>query len=87
MFDHIRADLAIIRERDPAARGWLEIVLLSRLPGDQPAPDQPSPLVLPSSPEAGRPLPKQIGRALTGIEIHPGARIGHSVFIDHGMGW
>ena len=26
MFDHIRADLAIIRERDPAARGWLEIV-------------------------------------------------------------
>ena len=28
----------------------------------------------------------QIGRALTGIEIHPGARIGRSVFIDHGMG-
>ena len=28
----------------------------------------------------------QIGRAFTGIEIHPGARIGHSVFIDHGMG-
>ena len=28
----------------------------------------------------------QIGRSLTGIEIHPGARIGHSVFIDHGMG-
>tara|TARA_B100000674_G_scaffold488189_1_gene499881 strand:+ start:1711 stop:2319 length:609 start_codon:yes stop_codon:yes gene_type:complete len=28
----------------------------------------------------------QIGRSLTGIEIHPGARIGRSVFIDHGMG-
>ena len=28
----------------------------------------------------------QVGRSLTGIEIHPGARIGHSVFIDHGMG-
>ena len=28
----------------------------------------------------------QVGRALTGIEIHPGARIGQSVFIDHGMG-
>ena len=26
MFDHIRADFAIIRERDPAARGWLEIL-------------------------------------------------------------
>ena len=28
----------------------------------------------------------QISRFITGIEIHPGARIGHSVFIDHGMG-
>ena len=28
----------------------------------------------------------QVSRTLTGIEIHPGARIGHSVFIDHGMG-
>lgn len=28
----------------------------------------------------------QISRILTGVEIHPGARIGHSVFIDHGMG-
>ena len=28
----------------------------------------------------------QLFRVLTGIEIHPGARIGHSVFIDHGMG-
>ena len=36
------------------------------------------------------PLParllSQLGRWLTGIEIHPGARIGHGVFIDHGMG-
>jgi len=28
----------------------------------------------------------QLARFLTGIEIHPGARIGHGVFIDHGMG-
>ena len=28
----------------------------------------------------------QIGRAFTGIEIHPGARIGRRLFIDHGMG-
>jgi serine O-acetyltransferase len=27
-----------------------------------------------------------IGRMLTGIEIHPGAKIGRRVFIDHGMG-
>ena len=31
-------------------------------------------------------LLSQITRALTGIEIHPGAQIGHGVFIDHGMG-
>lgn len=28
----------------------------------------------------------QVGRFLTGVEIHPGARIGHGFFIDHGMG-
>ncbi len=27
-----------------------------------------------------------VGRFLTGIEIHPGARIGYGLFIDHGMG-
>ena len=87
MFDHIRADLAIIRERDPAARGWLEIVCC--YPGFQAISLHRVshrlwtchlPLKL-----AARCL-SQIGRALTGIEIHPGARIGHSVFIDHGMG-
>ncbi|MGA2327842.1 MAG: serine O-acetyltransferase [Bryobacteraceae bacterium] len=31
-------------------------------------------------------LLSQIGRALTGIEIHPGAKIGRRFFIDHGMG-
>ena len=29
----------------------------------------------------------QIGRMLTGIEIHPAARIGRRVFIDYGMGF
>ena len=28
----------------------------------------------------------QIGRSFTGIEIHPGAKIGKRLFIDHGMG-
>ena len=87
MFDHIRADLAIIRERDPAARGWLEIVCC--YPGFQAISLHrishrlwtcSVPLKL-----AARCL-SQIARALTGIEIHPGARIGNSVFIDHGMG-
>lgn len=34
---------------------------------------------------AGRWL-SQVGRLLTGIEIHPGAKIGRRLFIDHGMG-
>jgi len=87
MFNHIRADLAIIRERDPAARGPLEILLC--YPGFQALTlhrlshrmwHSRLPLKLPSR------LLSQLGRALTGIEIHPGARIGRGVFIDHGMG-
>ena len=84
----IRADLAIIRERDPAARGNLEILIC--YPGFHA-------LVLhrlshglwnsrlPVAPTAGRAL-SQLSRLLTGIEIHPGAHIGQGVFIDHGMG-
>src|SRR6202521_3415126 len=34
---------------------------------------------------AGR-FVSHLGRVLTGIEIHPGARIGRRLFIDHGMG-
>ena len=87
MFDHLRADLAIIRERDPAARGWLEIIFC--YPGFQALSlhrlsHRMWTCALPLKLTA-RCL-SQLGRALTGIEIHPGARIGHSVFIDHGMG-
>ncbi|WP_250397003.1 serine O-acetyltransferase [Synechococcus sp. MU1651] len=87
MFDHIRADLAIIRERDPAARGPLEILLC--YPGFQALTmhrlshrlwRSRLPLKLPAR------LLSQVGRSLTGVEIHPGATIGHGVFIDHGMG-
>ena len=87
MFEHIRADFKIIQERDPAARGWLEIMVC--YPGFQALCihrlshsvwKSPIPMKL-----AARCL-SQISRILTGVEIHPGARIGHSVFIDHGMG-
>lgn len=87
MLDQIRADLAIIRERDPAARGWLEILFcypgfhaisLHRLSHRIWTCRLPLKLL-------ARCL-SQVSRALTGIEIHPGARIGSGVFIDHGMG-
>jgi serine O-acetyltransferase len=88
MLKALKADLAIIKERDPAARGTLEILLcypglhaitLHRLS------HQLWRRRWPLSPLAAR-LCSQLGRWLTGIEIHPGARIGHGVFIDHGMG-
>ena len=87
MLNQLRTDLAIIRERDPAARGPLEILLC--YPGFQALTlhrlshrlwRSKLPLKL-----AAR-LLSQLGRGLTGIEIHPGARIGAGVFIDHGMG-
>ena len=85
MLDSIRADLAIIKERDPAARGTLEILLcypgfhalvLHRIS------HRLWRLRLPLLPR----LLSQLGRSLTGVEIHPGASIGRGVFIDHGMG-
>ena len=87
MFEQIKSDIAIIRERDPAARSWIEIVIC--YPGFQAVSlhrishqlwKSRLPLKL-----MARCL-SQLGRAVTGIEIHPGARIGHGVFIDHGMG-
>ncbi|MAR52109.1 MAG: serine O-acetyltransferase [Propionibacteriaceae bacterium] len=87
MIDQIRADFAIIRERDPAARGPLEILLC--YPGFQAISlhrlshrlwRSRLPLKLPAR------LLSQLGRGLTGVEIHPGATIGRGVFIDHGMG-
>jgi serine O-acetyltransferase len=85
MFDAIRRDVTAAMERDPAARSRLEVVLCypgvhalafhrlaHRLWG--------AGWVIPAR------LVSHASRFLTGIEIHPGARIGAGVFIDHGMG-
>ena len=85
MFTKLRAEIACILERDPAARGTLEVLFcypglhaiyihkLARW------------FWLRRLPWLGR-FTSHFGRWLTGIEIHPGARIGSCVFIDHGMG-
>ena len=85
MFRSIKSDFSIIKERDPAAKGLLEIILC--YPGFQA-------LImhrishklwksnLPLLPR----LISHFSRVLTGVEIHPGAKIGQGVFIDHGMG-
>jgi len=78
-------DYAIVMKRDPAAKHWLEVFFL--YPG-------PQAIVLYRIAHLLHKvgvffLPRFIShfaRFLTGIEIHPGARIGKGVFIDHGMG-
>ena len=85
MLKAFQSDLAIIRERDPAARGILEIVLC--YPGFQAIvlhriSHKLWNIGIPLLPR----LLSQITRSFTGIEIHPGAKIGKGVFIDHGMG-
>tara|TARA_Y100001968_G_scaffold212345_1_gene195459 strand:+ start:26374 stop:27123 length:750 start_codon:yes stop_codon:yes gene_type:complete len=85
MLKSVKSYLQIIRERDPAARGFLEIILC--YPGFHAlALHRISHRLwkygLPLFPR----LLSQITRTLTGIEIHPGAKIGKGVFIDHGMG-
>jgi len=85
MFHSIRRDIRVVLERDPAARSPLEVLfcypgvhalafhrLAHRLWG------------------AGwtslARLTSHVSRFLTGIEIHPAARLGPGLFIDHGMG-
>ncbi len=90
MLKVLKADLAIIHERDPAARGALEILLC--YPGFQAITLHRLSHKLWNSTSRALPMKliarviSQIGRNLTGVEIHPGARIGSGVFIDHGMG-
>ncbi len=85
MFRSLREDLSSIRERDPAARSVWEV--LTCYPGVHA-------LILHRMAHRawqmhffwlGRFI-SYMGRMLTGIEIHPGAKIGRRVFIDHGTG-
>jgi serine O-acetyltransferase len=81
----ILADLRAPIERDPAARGWLDVAL--SYPGFHAlvAHRLIRPLHLAGIPILPRFL-ANVARFFTGIEIHPGARIGKGVFIDHGSG-
>ena len=85
MFSRLRSDIQCILERDPAARTRWEV--LTCYPGLHA-------LVLHRRAHwcwthglkwLGR-FTSHISRWLTGIEIHPGAKIAGCVFIDHGMG-
>jgi serine O-acetyltransferase len=85
LLNNIARDIQAARERDPAASSNLEVVLaypgfharqLHRLAHAMHTRGVP---VMPR-------VISHLGRFITGIEIHPGARIGQGLFIDHGMG-
>ncbi|MBQ3118406.1 MAG: serine O-acetyltransferase [Clostridia bacterium] len=85
MFKRMREDIRAIRERDPAARNSFEIFFLYsglhaiwwyRI----------SHFFYKVKMRGIARWISQCGRFFTGIEIHPGATIGHGLFIDHGMG-
>ena len=72
-------------ESDPAARSRAGGVLpLLRVQGGALPPE--GQLVLPAQPEIFGPVDLPALPEKTGIEIHPGAKIGRGLFIDHGMG-
>lgn len=85
MIARVREDLAAARHRDPAARGGVEVALL--YPGLHAiwAHRLWHALWLRRMRFVAR-MGSQLTRWATGIEIHPGARIGRRFFIDHGMG-
>jgi serine O-acetyltransferase len=83
----LRRDIAAARDRDPAARGVGDVEMLLAWPGVQALLSHRIAHVLFGAgvPIAPRAL-ATLTRAATGIEIHPAARIGEGLFIDHGSG-
>jgi len=85
MFERLREDIAAVRERDPAARSTLEVLLC--YPGlHAMAMHRIAHRLWGANVQTAARFVSHVGRFLTGIEIHPGATIGRRVFIDHGMG-
>src|SRR6059036_270463 len=85
MFAEIRRDVRAVLERDPAARSTFEVVLC--YPGVHALAFH---RIAHAIWRCGWRIPARflshVARFLTGIEIHPAAKIGSGLFIDHGMG-
>ena len=85
LINDFKADIESVKQRDPAAKNTLEIVLTySGLHAV--AAYRVSHYFYKNRLYLTARVISQIARALTGIEIHPGATIGKGLFIDHGMG-
>ena len=85
IFKNLYEDAKNIKEKDPAVKNILEVILLyqgfhiliyHRI----------AHLLYKHNLLFIARLISQLGRFFTGIEIHPGAKIGRRLFIDHGMG-
>lgn len=85
IFKGLLDDARSIRDRDPAARTTLEVVLLYQGFHALFYHRQAHWLYEHKHFFLARAL-SQFARHMTGIEIHPGAKIGRRLFIDHGMG-
>jgi serine O-acetyltransferase len=85
VLDDMRRDVAAVFERDPAARSRAEVALLYSGLHAVWAHRVSHALWRRQHHFSARAV-SQAARALTGIEIHPGARLGPGLFIDHGMG-
>lgn len=85
MLDRLRADIRAVKERDPAARGTLEVLLLySGLHAIML--HRPAYWLYHHKHFFLARWISQYAKFRTGVEIHPGAKIGTGVFIDHGCG-
>lgn len=85
MFNHLREDISVVFERDPAARSTWEI--LTTYPGVHALLfHRLANWLWRANLKWLARFISHLGRWFTGIEIHPGATIGRRVFIDHGMG-
>jgi len=84
-FRTLKEDFAAVFERDPAAVSKAEVLLLYSGWHAILAHRIAHGLLRLKVPVLPR-LISQLSRWVTGIEIHPGAQIGHAFFIDHGMG-
>ena len=83
--EEIRTDIEAVKARDPAAKSDVEILFLYSGVHALLAYRVSHKLYVGQHYFSAR-LVSQVARFLTGIEIHPGARIGKGLFIDHGMG-
>jgi serine O-acetyltransferase len=85
MFDRIRSDIQCILDRDPAARSTWEVVTC--YPGLHAVwLHRPAHWCWTNGLKWPGRFISHLARWLTGIEIHPGAKLGERVFFDHAMG-